>query len=490
MSADDKPLSISLEDLQKHEYWSSITGEQLKVFCQTQAKYIPNIETSTMGGKYHWDSAVIDGWKIQQNKYTGHCRILDPDDKRCAWGPSDQVLSLIESYLTEQQRLSQVTSRQYGIVFSGGGMKGPFEIGVWKYLHETGLDTKITGVSGSSVGALNSLLFTQGDYELAERVWLNLTQMDMVQPNAKAVLAILQILANTSIPSLAGVINPLARKAAMHSIAPSTLMAGTAMSTLVSTTSLAPNPFVLLGGLGLSTYSIYNIYQKMERLSLFSQDKIIHIIKENVQWNKILLSPCLVYSTVSAKTYPHNNKGKKSHPLLSSFSQAEYFCWPGYSEDSSKNIRNRQMIEDAVLTSAALPLAYSSHRFAGKDCIDGGVQDNIPMRPLINAGFRNIIVVHLLRKDNPASKRELDDAGKGIPKEKLSEIHFYPVYPDEDFDDGGYAIGRRPWHKKVMDFPKDIVNKLNSLCKVDRAETERRIKQGYCAAKKQLSGLI
>ena len=55
-----------------------------------------------------------------------------------------------------------------GLVFSGGGGKGSYEIGVWKYLHEIGLDKNITAVSGTSVGALNAALFVGSSYEKAE----------------------------------------------------------------------------------------------------------------------------------------------------------------------------------------------------------------------------------------------------------------------------------------------------------------------------------
>ncbi len=62
-----------------------------------------------------------------------------------------------------------------GLVLSGGGGKGAYEIGVWKALHEQGIDQKIKAVSGASIGALNAALFLQGDLEKAERTWLSIT---------------------------------------------------------------------------------------------------------------------------------------------------------------------------------------------------------------------------------------------------------------------------------------------------------------------------
>lgn len=63
-----------------------------------------------------------------------------------------------------------------GLVFAGGGGKGAYEIGVWKYLHEIGLDQYVRCVSGTSVGALNAALFVGSSYELAEKLWLDINQ--------------------------------------------------------------------------------------------------------------------------------------------------------------------------------------------------------------------------------------------------------------------------------------------------------------------------
>ncbi len=58
-----------------------------------------------------------------------------------------------------------------GLVFSGGGGKGAYEIGVWKYMHEQGLDRYVKAVSGTSVGALNAALFVGSSFERAEKIW-------------------------------------------------------------------------------------------------------------------------------------------------------------------------------------------------------------------------------------------------------------------------------------------------------------------------------
>lgn len=58
---------------------------------------------------------------------------------------------------------------QIGLVLAGGGGKGAYQIGVWRYLKEKGLDQYVGGVSGTSVGALNAVLFAAGDIFAAEK---------------------------------------------------------------------------------------------------------------------------------------------------------------------------------------------------------------------------------------------------------------------------------------------------------------------------------
>ena len=54
---------------------------------------LPNIPFPTLGGKVFWnDIYVKDGWKLQKNMFTGHCRVLDPSNVRMAWGFSEEAL--------------------------------------------------------------------------------------------------------------------------------------------------------------------------------------------------------------------------------------------------------------------------------------------------------------------------------------------------------------------------------------------------------------
>lgn len=68
-----------------------------------------------------------------------------------------------------------------GLVLAGGGGKGAYQIGVWKAFKELGVDRYIKGISGTSVGALNAVLFSQGSYEQAEAIWMDITR-DKILP--------------------------------------------------------------------------------------------------------------------------------------------------------------------------------------------------------------------------------------------------------------------------------------------------------------------
>jgi NTE family protein len=78
--------------------------------------------------------------------------------------------------------------RKIGLVFAGGGGKGAYQVGVWKALWEYGVDRNVQAVSGTSVGALNAVLFAQGNYELAERIWLDISPEKILTPDIKRII--------------------------------------------------------------------------------------------------------------------------------------------------------------------------------------------------------------------------------------------------------------------------------------------------------------
>ena len=57
----------------------------------------PGVEGHVMDSEIWW--TVLDssgGWKLEKNKVTGHCRIIDPDKLRKAWGRESEMRSAFE----------------------------------------------------------------------------------------------------------------------------------------------------------------------------------------------------------------------------------------------------------------------------------------------------------------------------------------------------------------------------------------------------------
>ncbi len=77
-----------------------------------------------------------------------------------------------------------MSQHHYSLVFSGGGARGAFQIGVWNALRAMHMESRIRHVFGTSVGAVNGAAFVQGDYELAREIWKHL-DYDRVFADAK-----------------------------------------------------------------------------------------------------------------------------------------------------------------------------------------------------------------------------------------------------------------------------------------------------------------
>ncbi len=62
-----------------------------------------------------------------------------------------------------------------GLVLSGGGSRGSFQVGVWQALVDLGLSGNIISVYGTSVGAINGAAIVQDDFQLALDIWHEIT---------------------------------------------------------------------------------------------------------------------------------------------------------------------------------------------------------------------------------------------------------------------------------------------------------------------------
>lgn len=70
--------------------------------------------------------------------------------------------------------------KKVGLVLGGGGAKGAYQIGVYLALKEFKQIKSIKAVSGTSIGALNSVLLANQKIEQAETIWRNLSRKNVL----------------------------------------------------------------------------------------------------------------------------------------------------------------------------------------------------------------------------------------------------------------------------------------------------------------------
>ena len=76
--------------------------------------------------------------------------------------------------------LDELRQRRIGLLLSGGGAKGAYQIGCWRALRELGLD-RFAAIAGSSVGAMNAVLIGSGRMDKAESAWADLRSADVFE---------------------------------------------------------------------------------------------------------------------------------------------------------------------------------------------------------------------------------------------------------------------------------------------------------------------
>lgn len=227
-----------------------------------------------------------------------------------------------------------------GLVFAGGGGKGGYEIGVWKYLYEIGLDKHICAVSGTSVGALNAALFVGSSYEKAEKLWSNINESQILTPKKIEAEDVIKWFALHHMPLKIG-------------LKPAAPLAGLATDVIALATKISAVCFD----------------------SFFSRDGLIELIDNGIDFEQFQNSDVECFVTCFG---------------FLDF-KVERFILGDYNYDEVKTL---------LLASSAIPVVFEPEVFKDKLYLDGGlplVGDNIPIEPLYNYGVEYIIVVHLDR---------------------------------------------------------------------------------------------
>lgn len=255
-----------------------------------------------------------------------------------------------------------------GLVFAGGGGKGSYEIGVWKYLHEIGLDSYVRAVSGTSVGALNAALFVGSSYELAEELWLNINQEKILTPKEISAEDVTKWLVANG----------------LNLAAPLTM----GLSKFASGAIMGTEKIVQM------------MLTKTRGDHMFSRDGLKEMINDGLNYNYLRDSDMPCYVTCVRC------------PGL----EIERFRLNEYSDED---------ISSLLLASSAIPIIFPNEEFHGNKYCDGGIPivgDNVPVKPVYDTGVENIIVVHL-GQDSIVDKEQFPNAKiiEIVPREDLGD---------------------------------------------------------------------
>lgn len=231
-----------------------------------------------------------------------------------------------------------------GLVLSGGGAKGAYQIGLFRALSQLGAAENVTAVSGCSIGALNALLFAGGGEEQWIKAWQSLDYESFLQQDTgRAIPAFPQADTKSfSIKELVALVHDKAE--AIHSLPE----------------MLAGNDF-----------------------APFSQDGLRNLLKEYVDFS--VLGQVPPYLWVCAYNMERE--------------EPEYFSISGMSREEALSL---------TLASASIPLIFSPVAYRGNHYCDGGIvppysdkknADKVPIKALRGAGCNLIVVCYLSRYD-------------------------------------------------------------------------------------------
>ncbi len=85
-----------------------------------------NLVSPTLGGTQFWrDTYIHAGWRIQQNVFTRHCRLLDTESKRRAWGSYNAVYARF-SDIRKAQAIEPVSRTMVMLVHGIAPVIDPF----------------------------------------------------------------------------------------------------------------------------------------------------------------------------------------------------------------------------------------------------------------------------------------------------------------------------------------------------------------------------
>jgi NTE family protein len=309
-------------------------------------------------------------------------------------------------------------------VLSGGGAKGAYQVGVLKALQELG--AQIDAIAGASIGALNGALLASAPsmsegVSRMEEVWLTLADQSPLKfkmPNFLYLLAAF----------------------------------GGRLNGLDYINSLAPIVQRYYGGTIPDWLNVW--FQVATKLNegFFSDTPLKRLLDRYIEPDAIQTGKPLYVSVYKSQDVVED--------ILTCLAAELGFKDTPNSEFLHIQSLPKNEQKEALLASAALPLLYSQRQVNDAKYSDGGMggwakmQGNTPITPLLQAGYRILIVTHLSdgslwsRQDfpdanvleiRPQSTINRDGGGKDLLGFDSNKI---PSWIEQGYQDTLACVGR------------------------------------------------
>lgn len=298
--------------------------------------------------------------------------------------------------------------RPLGLVLSGGGARGAFQVGVWDILcrHPRGLERVPTVISGTSAGSINGALIAAGlEPEQMIEFWIDLARRPPVVANDRFFASlernIVRLLVREPLRGLrrrrrgARLLSSLVRKHRMHRA--SGLLA------------------LLLEYILTARYdTVSALLQRIDTSYLFDtapfRQRLIDVIG-----GEAITNPCVRLAINTVDVYSGNVVRFVNYPPHK------------HAEADAAHYRYEPHITvDMILASASIPLLFDTVAIDGTELWDGGLLVNTPIAPAVALGARRIIPVLVTSGRSERKPGEPMHFGTGI--ERLADAFLENAY--------------------------------------------------------------
>lgn len=326
------------------------------------------------------------------------------------------------------------------IVLSGGGSRGDFQLGALTALYEAGIRPDI--ICGTSVGALNALMLTQGESGLEDlrKIWFGLRRNDHMW----------------LFEDWWQDVHPELRKAIIGAMLGDNSPTGGEPWSVASGTLAGASIGAAFGPLGILTGALVGaaVTGTIQNVTADAMKGLLLVLDSKAR-ALLNLNPIRTIMSMrfdAAKLAQFIGSGKKLRLATVGLESGElcYVTETGdlLRRDGVQMIASGISILEAAMASSAIAAIFPPVNFANDAWVDGGHRENVPLRAAIQAGATRIYVVcsgpidpwsainrtQDARFDQPPptdfeSRKILDIANRALLEIHLDEMEADDVYP-------------------------------------------------------------